>query len=98
MENAQLYRLRNYGETTLWLLAALLAIIGVKMNQPLLVKASAYVLIILAVYLICTYLYFKKSPVLRGVSATSKLAIVGTFVLAALLFLAAYYILAHAPA
>jgi len=91
----KLYSIRNYFETFLWVLIFVIGFIGLYKQNNNLLRITAYLLIFLGIYWIITSIYFKKSPVLRGVSDKSKIAIVGTLVLTALLFYAAYYILAH---
>ena len=89
------YSFRNYIEFFLWLVVILLSLVGLIKRNNILLQLTAYTLVFLGIYLIITYLYFKKSPILSGISPTSKISIVGTFILAALLFYFAYYILAH---
>jgi len=93
----KLYDFRNYGEILLWVLVFLFGYLSTYTKKSIFIQLTAYSLISLGIYLIVTYLYFKKSPILKGISPTSKISIVGTFILSGLLFYAAYWILIHFP-
>ena len=94
MDNNRFYEISNYIGTFLYVLMIILVIIGSILNRTLL-RFSAYVFIIIGVYGIWIHIYFKKSSIIRGVSPTSKIQILGTISQAGLCFYFAYYILAH---
>lgn len=92
MNKNKLYEYRNYGERILWILILIIGYAGIYTKKTIFFSILAFLLVFLGVYFITTLLYFKKSPVLKGVSDKSKISIVGTYIFSALLFYAAYWI------
>ena len=95
MDKNRLYTISQNIGAFMWGIALLSGLIGVKWGKTILMHISAYTLILIGLYGIGFYLYFKRAPVLVGVSPKSMVAIVGNFIISALLFYAAYYILIH---
>jgi hypothetical protein len=93
MNKLELYELRKRIETGLWILLLIIGFIGVITKVVFWYKVVAYLLIIIGLYIDLSCIYFRKSPVLRGASHKSKIAIVGTFIVSLILFYLSYYIL-----
>jgi len=91
------YHLLNYIGTGLYVLVIIFGITGIITRRNLFLHIAAYILILIGVYSIALYIYFKKTPILKGISDKSKIAVVGEFILSALLFYTAYWILIHFP-
>lgn len=95
MDKNRLYAVSEQVGGLLWGIIALVGFISTKMWNLTLLRITAYLLILLGLYYLAIYFYFKKAPVLMGVSDKSKIAIVGNFIICALLFLGAISILIY---
>jgi hypothetical protein len=95
MEKNKLYSICNNIGAAIWVIVIFLGFLGNATKQALIIYITAYCLIVLGIYQIALCLYFKKSSLLKGISPTSKIAIVGTYVISALLFYFAYYLLTN---
>ncbi|MBI4738062.1 hypothetical protein HY772_00590 [Candidatus Woesearchaeota archaeon] len=94
MNRERLFSIRNYVETFLWILAILFGFAGGRTLNRLFLSISAYTLIFISVYLLISYVYFKRAPTLRGSPRTGWFALFWTMGEVALVLYLAFRIFA----
>ena len=56
----------------MWIVAAISGSIGIEWKNNSIIRFSAYMFILIGLYSIAFYLYFKRAPVLKGISPSKN--------------------------